>query len=377
MAFFYCIFAGMIRLFSLSFLILTLIISGCSVRKARIQTGAPNIESYKSFDNYHFSNHNTPFCFDQCPNTSLRGEQIFVNKSALNTNAVPLREFLENTPTVAFAIIRNDSVLYEYYEEEFDETKIVTSFSVAKSFVSAVLGIAIHEGYIQSVEEPITRYLPELSDKRFENIRIRHVLNHVSGIQFPSLAWTYYTHDNNRLLQKMKYGKGPGKEYVYANCNTLLITLIIEHATGRKFQDYFHEKIWSKIGTEYEMLWSMDNKKDQNLKTFCCINGRMRDFAKFGKLYLQRGKWNDEQIIPSTWIDQTLKYDLTDGSTWDNEYFWYLGPKEYGYYYAAGLYGQYILIYPKKNIIILRFAKRALHFNFMWQDQLIQILDQL
>lgn len=351
--------------------------TSCSIRNGLIKSGAPNVDSYLAFDNYTFYGHGTPFCFQECANTSLLGNQIKVNKSAFNMNAVSLNNFLESTPTIAFCIIRNDSILFEYYDNDYNETDIVTSFSVAKSFVSAVLGIAIHEGYIHSVEDPITHYLPELKDKRFEKIRIRHVLNHVAGIEFPSLIWTYYSHNYNKFLQKIKYGAGPGVRYAYANGNTLLITLIIERATGRKFQDYFQEKIWQKISTEYEMLWSMDNRKDQNLKTFCCINARMRDFAKFGKLYLQRGNWNGEQIIPSEWIDRTLQYDISDASAWDNEFFWYLGPKEYSYFYAAGLYGQYILIYPKKNIIILRFAKRAVHFNFMWQDQLIQMLDQL
>lgn len=351
----------------------------CSVKNFRIQAGPPNVESYKSFDNYVFERSDSPFCFSECLNNTLLGKQLMVNKGPFNPNVVSLEEFLKSGSTIAFAIIRNDSVLYEYYAPDYNEQKMVTSFSVAKSFVSALLGVAIHEKYIGSVEDPITRYLPELEekDKRFSKIKIRHVLNHVAGIKYPSITWTYYSHNHEKLFRKIKYEEGPGVVYKYDNGNTMLITYIIERATGKKFQDYFNEKIWSKIHAENEILWTLDSKEKNNVKTFCCINGRLRDFAKFGRLYLNKGRWGDEQVIPEAWIDESIKYDVTDASPWSNEYFWYLGPKEYGYYYAAGLYGQYIYIYPKKNVIILRFAKRAFHLNFMFEEQMIQVMDQL
>jgi len=353
--------------------------AGCSIKNFRIQAGPPNVDSYKSFDNYVFERSDEPFCFSECVNNTLLGKQIKVSKGPFNSNVVSLEQFLQSGSTIAFAIIRNDTVIYEYYAPDYNEQKLVTSFSVAKSFVSAVLGVAIHEKYIGSVEDPITRYLPELEkrDKRFATIKIRHVLNHVAGINYPSITWSYYNHNHDKLFQKMKYEDGPGVKYQYDNGNTMLITYIIERATGKKFQDYFNEKIWSKIQAENEILWTLDSKERNNLKTFCCINGRLRDFAKFGRLYLNKGRWGNEQVIPEAWIDESIKYDITDASTWNNEYFWYLGPKEYGYYYAAGLYGQYIYIYPKKNVIILRFAKRGFHLNFMFEEQMIQVMDQL
>jgi CubicO group peptidase (beta-lactamase class C family) len=349
------------------------------MRHSRLQVGAPNVQSYKSFDNFSFRKSDEPYCFSKCDDRKCWGTRIKVNKALFNDNPVDLETFLESTPTLSFTIIRNDSLLYEYYAKDCDENSMVTSFSVAKSFVSALLGVAIKEGYIQNTEEPITKYLPELleEDPRFANIKIRHLLNHVSGIDFPSITWIYYSQNHSRVLKKMRYDLDPGETFRYDNGNTMLVTFIIERATGRKFQDYFNEKIWKKIGAESEMLWSMDGEKQSSLKTFCCLNGLARDFAKFGRLYLHRGNWNGEQVIPESWIDESIKWDMTDNSAWDNEYFWWLGPKEYGYYYAAGLYGQYIIVYPKKNVIITRFAKRNLHLSIKWADQILEILDQL
>lgn len=364
---------------SVIFVVGIVFFSSCSIRHSRLQLGAPNVNSYKSFDNFNFKRSDNPFCFKQCSDKSSLGNTIKVNKGVFNSNPIPLQEFLQNSPTLSFTIIRNDTILFDYYGKDYNESSIVTSFSVAKSFVSATLGVAIHEGFIQSVEEPITNYLPELmeNDERFGEIKIRHVLNHVSGIEFPSITWVYYSSNHFKILKKVRYGLGPGEEFKYDNGNTLLISFIIERATKRKFQDYFNEKIWKKIGAESEMLWTMDDEKNGSIKTFCCLNGLAQDFAKFGRLFLNRGNWQGEQIIPESWINESIKWDVTDNSPWESEYFWWLGPKEYGFYYAAGLYGQYIIVYPKKNVIITRFAKRNLHLSIKWSDQIIQILDQL
>jgi len=359
--------------------LLLCLLASCSIRHSRVQLGAPNVKSYKSFDNFTFKKADQPYSFPKCGDQKTWGCSIQVSKGLFNDNPVMLEEFLKSTPTLSFSIIRNDTILYDYYAKDYDESSMVTSFSVAKSFVSATLGVAIGEGYIKSTEEPITKYLPELleEDPRYENIKIRHLLNHVSGIDFPSITWVYYSSNHNLLLRKMRYDLDPGDIFRYDNGNTILTTFIIERATKQKFQDYFNEKIWKKIGAESEMLWTMDGDKFSNLKTFCCLNGLARDFAKFGRLYLHRGNWNGEQIIPEWWIDESIKWDMTDRSPWDNEYFWWLGPKEYGYYYAAGLYGQYIIVYPKKNVVITRFAKRNFHLSIKWADQIFQILDQL
>lgn len=366
-----------LRLFILP--VLALFVQSCSMRHFRLQAGSPNINSYKSFDNFEFKRSAQPYCFDVCNDRDFLGNRIMVSKGLFSNHPIPLQEYLQNSSAISLTIIRNDSILYEYFREGYDEQSIFTSFSVAKSFVSATMGVAIKEGFIQNVEEPITRYLPELIDEdpRYREIKIRHVLNHTAGIDFPSFTWEYYNNNHQNLLKKMRYDLGPGVKFSYDNGNTMLATFIIERATGRKFQDYFNEKIWKKIGAESEMLWSMDGDKQSNLKTFCCMNGLASDFAKFGRLYLKRGNWNGEQIIPESWIDESIQWTTYEASSWGNHYFWWLGPKKYGYYYAAGLYGQYIIIYPEKNVIITRFAKRSLFMGFMWDEQLMQILDQL
>lgn len=319
------------------------------------------------------------FCFYEAPNRSILGTTLMVRKSANDGEPISLQQYLSKGPTVAFSIIRNDSVLYEYYDNKYDESSIVSSFSVSKAFVGIALGVAIKDGYINSVEDSIVTYLPELRGKKgMDLIKIRHLINHVSGLKFASISFMYYKRNLQMVDKYIKVKEAPGQHFFYNNGNTQLVSIIIERASGIKFQDYFREKIWMKIGAEHEMNWSIDNKKSNTIKSFCCMAGRNRDFAKLGRLMLNKGKWNGTEIFPESWYNQMIKWDLKDKSAWDNEFGWWLGPKDHGYYYAAGLWGQYVIVYPKKNIIITRFAKLDFsHKSIEIHEKLMMVMDQL
>lgn len=349
---------------------------GCSIRNARIQAGAPSINSYKSFDNAVFPAASEPFRFHEAADKKVLGSRVLVTGSLFNSNLVSLETFISHRNTISFSIIRNDSILYEYYDKGYDENSVVTSFSVAKSYVSLVLGIAIHEGFIGSVEDPVYRYV-DIDSIEFCNLKIKHLLKHTSGVKFPGPGYLYYTPNLNSIIPRMRYEYEPGTRFSYDNANTQLLSIMIEKATGRSFQEYFREKLWNKMQPEHELSWSMDSRKHQVLKTFCCMNGTSRDLGRIGKLMLQGGRWNGEQVVPEAWIRESTKIDSADASPWECEYFWWLGPKEYGYYFAAGLYGQYVFVYPKKNLVITRFARRGMHMHLLWKDQIMELMDQL
>lgn len=354
------------------------LLSSCSIRKGRLQTGLPNVNSYKSFDNYSFKPSENPYVFKEADDLNIVGDTMMVIKGYFNNNNVKLKEFAKKNNTLALSVMRNDSIIYEYYRDNYNKKSTITSFSVAKSYVGALLGIAVDEGFLQ-VSDTLGKYFtfPKKKQKGFEKVTVEQVLNHVTGFKFPSITWSFYSKNHDKLIKKIKYRKEPGTFYRYDNCSTMLITMILEKATGRKFQDYFEEKIWNKIGAESELKWTLDDKKNNNVKTFCCMNGAARDIGKLGLIYLNKGEFNGQQIVPKEWIERTVNYSIKDGSAYDNEYFWYLSSKKFGYYYAAGLYGQYIIVYPEKNIVITRFAKRSMYLRFLWRDQLEQILDQL
>jgi len=223
-----------------------------------------------------------------------------------------LPAFLKKHQTTSFLFIRNDSLLYEYYGDKRNKESINPSFSVMKTFLSALMGITISEGSIKSTQEPITNYLKELTAPGFEKIRIEDLLNMRSGISFNETYTSpfgqmpryYYGLNLQRYIRKLKIKEPPDQHFDYISVNTLLLSMIIEKATGKKLSEYLTEKIWQPLGMEYPATMSIDSKRHQTIKAFCCLNARARDFAKFGRLYLKKGKWQGKLIVPGKWVER-------------------------------------------------------------------------
>ena len=279
-----------------------------------------------------------------------------------------LDAFLADTGTWAFMVIQNDTIIYERYFKGYQHDSLVTSFSVAKSFDSALIGIAIGEGYIKSVNDPITDYIPELGerDPRFRDIQIRHLLMMASGLRFDEdtilLAQddnlTYAFDDLRHLaLTETEVVDQPGVTFLYNNYNPLLLGIILERATGRSVTAYLQEKIWDPIGMEYDGSWSLDSEESGFEKMESGINARPVDFAKFGRLYLNGGNWNGTKIVPPEWVAvSTQDNGLLQDAPIYYGYMWW-GEKcnpDSQDFLAMGNYGQYIYLSPEKNLIIVR-----------------------
>lgn len=297
-------------------------------------------------------------------------------------SAKHFEQFLIETGTTAFLIIRDDRLLYEQYFNGHDRSSTQTSFSVTKSFVSALVGIAIEEGYIGSVDDPITQYIPELTtkDPRFNAITLKHLLSMSSGIKYTEggTPWsddsaTYYAPDLRALALSASIIEEPGKRFLYNNFNPLLIGLILERTTGRSVAAYMEEKIWQPLGMEAPGSWSMDSTTSQFEKMESGINGRAIDFAKFGRLYLQGGEWNGRQLVPHTWVDESTRVDTTTDPAEGYQYFWWVTPREDGrdHFSAMGNHGQFIYIAPEKNLILVRFGK---HYGYEHWPELFEVL---
>ena len=227
--------------------------------------------------------------------------------------------FLAKNRTQAFIVIRDDAILYEKYFNGANRDSIVTSFSIAKSFTSALIGIAISEGHIHSLDDPITDYLPELveRDPAFANIKIRNLLMMSSGIKYTEFPFlngdnvkTYYYPNLRELaLEDTHIVGSPGVEFLYNNYHPLLLGLILERATGTSVTDYLQEKIWDPVGMQYPGSWSLDENGFEKMESG--INARAIDFAKFGRLFLNKGSWNGAQLIPAEWVDESTRLDTT------------------------------------------------------------------
>lgn len=277
-----------------------------------------------------------------------------------------LDEFLEKKKTVVFIIIRNDTILCERYFDGYSRESVIPGFSIVKSVISALMGKAIEEGTIRSVDDTVTRYLSGFKHEGFEKIRICDLLNMRSGIKFSEsyvnpfgqVAKFYYGQDLARYTFNARIKEKPDIEYHYASINAQVAGMIIEKATGTRLPDYLETKIWSKIGTEFDASWSMDSREHGQTKAFCCLNATPLDFAKFGRLYLLNGQWDGKEVIPRRWVEESISItnDSRDSQGYPYHYFWRV--LEDGSFFAKGVLGQFIYVYPDKKLIIIRFGRR-------------------
>ena len=317
------------------------------------------MQDYKKFPSQKIDKPLKPFLFKEAVKQLDPDIPIGFNKKNYRT----FDQFLENEQTLSFLIIRNDSVLYENYFHHYDSASILPSFSMAKSFVSALTGIAISEKYIKSVHQPITDFMPELKNNPgFEKITLEHLLNMRSGIKFnegydnpfADMPKYYYGLNLKKYILKLKVKSAPDLKFEYLSVNTLLLSIAIERATGKTLSTYLDEKIWKPVGMEFPASWSVDSRKHQTIKAFCCINARARDFARFGRLYLNNGNWDGKQIVPEAWVKQSTRIvnDSRESQGYPYTYQWRITEK--GSFFAKGLLGQFIFVDPKKKIIIVR-----------------------
>ena len=306
---------------------------------------------------------------------------------------------MEKTGTVAIVVVKHGKVVLERYYNGYQRDSMVTSFSVAKSVVSALVGIAIRDGQITSVDDPITRYLPELAatDQRFTRITIRNLLEMRSGIQFvegygsplADASKFYLTPDLANKLKGLSIERSPDEQYHYSSGDTQLLGAIVQRATGMPLPRYLQEKIWQPMGAAYDASWSMDSLERQQPKAFCCINARALDFARFGQVFLNDGKFNGHQIVPAEWVRQSTQVrehpGATPASRWNVEapnthaaayYAWQWrrvpvadaasegGIKPGPDFYAEGHHGQFIYVAPAEDMVIVRIGLR--YGNAWW-----------
>jgi CubicO group peptidase (beta-lactamase class C family) len=281
----------------------------------------------------------------------------------------PLDKFLADTDTTAFLVIRDDALLYEGYFNGYDRQSTQTSFSTAKSFVSALVSIAIEEGYIGGVDDPITKYIPELKGQGIVEITIRDLLTMSSGLKysgegsgggpFGDDAKTYYDPNLRELALTIEPEVEPGKRWEYNNYHPLLMGLTLERATHRHVATYLSQKIWRPLGMEADGSWSLDSRADGFEKMESGINGRAIDFAKFGRLYLNEGEWDGKQMVPAGWVEQSTRLDTTTDPADFYQYFWWVDVvhPERGRFMARGNFGQFIYVAPDKDLVIVRFGE--------------------
>ena len=280
----------------------------------------------------------------------------------------PFEEFLEASNTTAFIVLHDNALLYEGYFNGSSREATQAAFSVTKSFVSTLVGIALDEGFIGSLDDPVTDYIPELleRDPHFSDITLRHLLMMASGLRFERDEdnpfsddfITSHSPDLRAAALNSAIVDTPGQGFLYNDYNPLLIGMVLERATGMSVSEYLATRLWAPMGAEADGSWDLDSERSGFERMSVGINGRAIDFAKLGWLYLHEGKAGERQVIPQDWVDQVVHPTgaiYTARSEHDSQYqnYWWLDNANHAFF-AEGNFGQWIYVYPDANLVLVR-----------------------
>jgi CubicO group peptidase (beta-lactamase class C family) len=348
----------------------------------------PTNQDYERFPVRIIANGPRAFRFEEDPERQqrfLKNLEPIHYTSGLQPRTSQLETLLKNSGTTAFIVIRDDVVLYERYFRGYARDSLNTSASVSKSVVSALVGAAIADGLIHSIDDPLVRYLPELKGKGREVITIRQLLTMSSGLKhtwgiapWHDLVRSYYKPDIRRAALRVGAVEEPDLHYNYNNYHTQLLGIVLERVTGGTVSEYLERKIWIPLGMEYPARWCLDSRRHGFEQMMSGLNARAIDYAKFGRLYMNGGIWDGVEIVPTEWIKRTTEpvpflEQIPDyyaqeedavaaaffaGDGYYSHHWWgyQTGPGAYDFF-ALGILGQFIYVSPENRVIIVRMAE--------------------
>jgi len=283
-------------------------------------------------------------------------------------------KYIDSSYTQGFLVLKNDTILYENYWRQQKEDIQHIAWSMSKSYVSAMFGIAIEEGYIKSIDQTVDEYLSEMKGSGYEGVTIKDVLQMSTGVKFDETYNSNPKSDVNRFWRGFVFGKSldkfattlvnerpPGTYNYYVSINTHVLGMIIVNATGRSLTEYMQEKIWNPLGAEFDAFWLVDGKGME--MAMGGLNACLRDYAKLGRLYLKKGNWDGKQIVPLAWIEESTKSTEehlqpdSKNSAYPGMgygYQWWLMDGSEGEIMAIGVFNQHIYINPSTNTVIVK-----------------------
>lgn len=327
--------------------------------------------SFLNMDQYFLSKKlvksENPFVFPMKEQITLPGEFYF-DETTFNT-----AKYIDSSDTQGFLVIQNDSIVYEkYWKGQQRNTKHI-AWSMSKSYVSALLGISISEGFIKSVQEPINNYLPELKGTGYDGVKIKDILEMSSGIKFDetysdpnsdiSRWWMGFCRGESQdaFAATLTNERPPGTYNQYVSINTHILGMLLVRATGQSITDYMQQKLWTPLGAEFDAYWLSDRSSME--MALGGLNATLRDFGKLGQLYLHQGKWGDQQLVSKEWIRESTtpsadhlrpqsKQSASPGIGY--AYQWWIPDGDQGELLAIGVFNQYIYINPTTQTVIVK-----------------------
>lgn len=278
-----------------------------------------------------------------------------------------LKRLHEDHKTVAFLIIKNDSIWHEQYFDGFDKSSKTNSFSMVKTIVAASLEKAIEEGHIQSYNQKAKDFLPWLKGPYADNMTVGNLARMSSGLDWKEdyenlltiTPRTYITRDITRVMKTIPIKNEPGKRFVYQSGSTQLLSLVLTAATGESISDLVLRYFWNPLGAVADANWRLDSAKKGVEKSYCCFNSNARDYARFAALFKNDGIWNGTQLISPDYVKKSTTPQFENGN--DYGYGWWLGSHMGKRYFSMrGHNGQYVIVFPEDDVIIVRLGHKQL-----------------
>jgi CubicO group peptidase (beta-lactamase class C family) len=327
---------------------------------------------YKFIDSSTLSPSSNPLNFKSSKTISLPSSFNF------NDAVIGTENFLQRTDTSALLILQNGRIQFEKYWLTGGENVQWMSMSVAKSFISALVGIAIRDGHINNIEEAISDYVPELKNSPYNNVRIKDVLQMSSGASWNE-DYSDPESDINRwakifalggsfdeFIQTLSDDFKPGTRNRYNSMDTQALGMLVNRATGKTITNYMTEMLWHPMGASNEGYWLLDSEGME--MAFAGLNITARDYAKFGELYRLDGKLNGQQIVPKSWVKDSITPDGPHLTPGDNPlsdyplgygYQWWVPEGDKGEFMAIGVYNQMIYVAPESNMVIVKLSANS------------------
>lgn len=280
--------------------------------------------------------------------------------------------YIDSLQTVAFLVIRQDSLLYESYRDGWCDTLTSNIYSATKTIVSLLTGIALDEGKIHSLDDPVSRYIPIYNKNKQADVTLRHLLTMSGGMAwdesyaslFSVTTHGYYGNDLYELVTGLEVIDTPGIQYSYRSGETQLLAFVLEAATGQTLSQYAEEKLWKPLQAERDAYWLLD-KEGGDEKAFCCFHTTARDVARFGRLLLHRGEWNGKQLVSQAYMDEMTRPAAYLKDQWGKDSLSYYGLQTWIMTYRGekipcmrGMLGQYIYAIPSKDAIVVRLGRK-------------------
>jgi len=320
----------------------------------------PDIDDYLNFPNREIHT-DDPHPLEKAPS---------YNQAAMDE---AFQAFLKEKRTGAFVVLQHGKVIYEQYDEGLSQQTISGSFSMAKSITSLLVGKALELGWIRSLDEPVSHYLPEYNFSEDRRLTIRRLLTMSAGLKWDEKYYNplglpvkaYYGNDLQEVLSELRNRKEPGVEFEYQSISTQILAEILYKVSGKNLSQLLETFFWKPMQMESDARWSLDHE-DGREKAFCCFNATARDYARLGQLLLQKGQWNGRQLISADYLKEAVtpaSYLMHKGKPVSHYGYQFIimNYKGHTVHYYVGHLGQFIFTIPDLDAVVVRLGHEIEH----------------